>query len=211
MNLRYKIIEIEKAKGLAGNIEILNDPGPIGEILLLKIKAIGGAEAFGVESDTFAWLLAGGYYLVIVREDDPDFNFDLQHALPPGAPARGIENRMTCRENILIEKFKARGIVPKPPGMGIPLGSMGGQLVKGKHSNDAPVFIPPPFPHLASVTEGLRKKLLDEWFRGIRAILSALKTRRGSISIVFEAGGDVVIPDWFLDWCQSNGIPILRF
>ena len=45
--------------------------------------------------------------------------------------------------------------------------------------------------------------------RDLRALQDLLKRMSGPVALVFTAGGDLVIPDWFREFCQNQGIRLI--
>lgn len=215
MNNRYKNIEVEAASRLSGAVKVFTDPRSIGQVLRAEIRAVGGAAAFGVECPTFGWFLAGGYYRLLFREEDPHFNIDLamkQLSSLPGRPPidffRQVESRMSQPANTLVNELGAKAMKPGAPGPGIPHEAMRGTLMVPVNPQDRHVFAAPPMPCLNGADPASREDLLEDWFRQLQDILKALKDRFGSIDVALNAGGTVPVPDWFSDWCQQMGIQI---
>ena len=48
---------------------------------------------------------------------------------------------------------------------------------------------------------------LRDVMKEIDAVISALRPI-GGIRLVFQGGGDLVLPDWFMEWASKNGIGI---
>lgn len=229
---RYKIFEIEAPTHLPGDVRILNDPRLIGEVLANEIRSVGGAKAFGVECPTFAWFLAGGYYYLLLHEQDAHFNIDpamKELSNLPGRPPvdffAQLKRRMSLPRCFLTPAqaaarriqpcsdvtpaLKAKSMIPAAMGPGIPHEGMDGTFMRPSKSQDNPVFAAPSLPCLDGADPVSKSSLLDTWFRQIRAILGALKRRHGTVDVAFAGGGTVPIPDWFRDWCVQEGITIL--
>lgn len=50
----------------------------------------------------------------------------------------------------------------------------------------------------------------DDWWKELQQVLKqALKNGIKISEIIFIGGGDVSVPDWFREWCLTNGIQIV--
>lgn len=220
MNYRYKIFEVQTSHlgNLPGDVSIMNDPRSIGAILREKIQSGGGATAYGVECSSFAWFIKGEFHYLLLREDDAHFNIDLAMIHLSRLPGRSnsdffpaIGSRMTRPSSGLHSKLASKGLNPISCGAGLSHGGMGGVLFRDPNNTLRPVFAAPPLPHLNLADSSLFEELMDDWFRQIRDMLIELKSRFAGLDIAFESGGTFPIPDWFKDWCRSQGIGIMLF
>ena len=212
MSNRYKIITVELETEELLEAFIVLDNRSIGFVLMEQIRASGGAEAFGVESETAAWFRRDGCHISLLREDDARFNIDIACKMMSklrGSLPGGFISELTGGAS-----GPGSTAAPKPPAdttplklTGIPHRGMGGRLYTDATSGP-PVFNAPCLPPLGTADAAARDALIDRWFRQLQNVLRALKRRHPTLEASLPGGGSVPIPDWFLDWCQEQGIRI---
>ncbi len=215
MPYRYKIIQVERSRygPLLAGATIRLSMDTISTVLADEMLRAAGADAFGVESETFAWFEDGPFITLILREEDPHFNIDLAMSKLSNLPGKegidffeSIEARITRRKCPLDSILQGRGLRPISAGGALPHQGMGGTVYRGGGAD--PVFAAPPLPKLVGQPgDSDFDGLIDLWFRQLQIILEILKKRFGKIQLVFEHG-DVPVPAWFMEWCASLGIDI---
>ena len=202
---------------LPGVARITLGPKTISAVLKDEMARAGGADAFGVENETFAWFEDRPFVTLIFQEEDDHFNID--HAMSQLANFPGkagldffavIEARITRRESQLDPILRGQGLLPMAAGGHLPLHGMHGTVYRDPAPNAYPVFAAPPPPRLAgSPGDADFDDLMEAWFKGIQEVLKALKANFGGIRVIFHGGGNVLIPCWFLDWCAAENIIIV--
>jgi hypothetical protein len=215
MTYRYKIIQVESSRygPLLAEARIRLSTNTISALLHDEILRAVGADAFGVECDTFAWFKVGPFITLILCEDDPHFNIDLamsQLSILPGKEGIDffdlIEARITRRKCPLDSILRGRGLRPISAGGALPHQGMGGTVYRRGGAD--PVFAAPPLPKwVGQRGDSDFDGLIDLWFRQLQIILEILKKRFGKIQLVFKHG-DVPVPAWFMEWCADQGIDI---
>ena len=217
VSYRYKIFQIERSRfgALPGEGRIVLRPKSISAVLHDELLSAGGAAAFGVDCDTFAWFENGPFMTLILREEDRHFNIDLAMSQLANLPGKEgidffgvIEARITRSESPLDRILQGRGLRPVSGGA-LPHQGMGGTVYLALAGGATPVFAAPPLPKLVGKPGDKDFDwLIDVWFRQLREILERLNERFGKITLALEGGGDVPVPNWFMDWCADQGIKI---
>jgi hypothetical protein len=210
---QYKIFQIQRSHlgPLPGETRITGGSKSISQVLKDALGFSFGANAFGVESPSFAWFEKGSFITFIWREDDQDFNSEteLKTTGEAAAALAAIEARITRPTFELDSELRRRGLRPVSSGRYIPHGGMEGIVYNDASGEQSPVFAAPHMPKLlGKLGDAEFDELIDTWFGQIKDILEKLKEHFVGISVVFHGGGNIPIPGWFNDWCEKNGINV---